>query len=65
MDVRLQRINNDTVLEITQNVLEKTRYSESDLLRQKAYFESMVTKGQEGLDRVNALLTQIENEKLK
>lgn len=65
MDVRLQRINNDNVLEITQNVLEKTRYSESDLLRQKTYFESMVAKGQEGLDRVNALLTQIENEKLK
>lgn len=63
METRLQTINNDTVMEVTKTVTQKTRHSEADLLHQKAYFEGMITQGQAGLDRVIALLTQINNEK--
>jgi hypothetical protein len=65
MEVRLQKLNDDTVLEITETVQQKTRYVEADLIRQQTYFTEMITKGQAGLDRVNSLLGQIQNEKLK
>lgn len=56
---RVQRLSDETAVEVTETVVKTTMHRESDLLRQKAYFESMIAKGQEGLDRVNALLNQI------
>lgn len=65
MSTRVQTINSDTVLEVTETVVKKRRHSEANLLRQRAYFQSMVDKGTAGLERVNALLQQISNAKDK
>ena len=65
METRLQQINDDTVLEITETKDVKTRYSEKQLLSQRSYFEEMLLKAQAGLDKVNDLLAQIHNEKSK
>ncbi len=62
-DARLQQILGDSVLEVTETLPIKKRYSEKRLLEQKAYFESLIAKGQEGLARVTELLTHIQNEK--
>lgn len=59
MAERLQRVNGDTVLEITEPMAAKTRLSENALLRQKAYFETAIAKFQAGLDDVNAKLAMI------
>lgn len=63
MTERLQEVNNDTVLEITENLPVKTRLSEKALLRQKTYFESGILKFQAGLDKVMADLAKIQNAK--
>lgn len=58
---RLQRIDNETRVEVTETKTVKRVFREDELLRQKAYFEGMIAKGQEGLERVEELLTQITN----
>lgn len=63
MTVRIQKIDNETTIEITTTVTEKVRHTESDLIRRKAYFEELIVKGQSGLAEVTSLLNQIENER--
>lgn len=65
MSTRIRTIKNDTVLEITEKVPRTVRHKRSTLTKQKAYFASMVEKGQAGLAGVNALLAQIDNAKAK
>lgn len=65
MDTRIQTINDDTVLEVTEVVSQKTRYSEADLLRRKEYYEGMIAKCGAELAEVDALLANIQNEKGK
>lgn len=65
MTTRLQIINNDTVLEETQTVVQTHRFSKNDLLRQKNYHESMIAKSEEALSEINTRLTQIQNEESK
>jgi len=65
METRIQSINNDTVLEVTEMAPVKTRHSENNLLERKDYFETMIAKCQAGLDEVNVLLANITNEKGK
>lgn len=60
---RVQIIDNKGVVEVTETKVEKKVYREKDLLEQKAYFEAMIAKGQAGLDKVNTLLSDIENAK--
>lgn len=60
---RLQSVNGDTVLEITEQTVLKVRYSENDLLRQKSYLEQSIAQFQERLDATNAKLAQINDEK--
>jgi hypothetical protein len=59
---RLQKINGDTVLEITEDVPVKTRLSVNTLLRQKEYFEASIREFQARLADVNASLIQIHEE---
>lgn len=63
MSRRLQTINGDTVLEITDTAPVKTRLSENDLLRRKTYLEEAITKFQTELEDVNGKLAQINAEK--
>ncbi|MER0170346.1 MAG: hypothetical protein DU489_07030 [Nitrosomonas sp.] len=65
MEKRVQVIDSEGVVEITETTVEKKVFREKDLLEQKAYFEQMIAKGQEGLARVNSLLTDISNAKIK
>lgn len=65
MEKRLQRINGDTVLEITQDVPVKTRLSENSLLRQKQYFKDSIARFQALLLSVEDQLSQIYAEKEK
>lgn len=58
---RVQKLGEETVLEITRTETVKERISEKDLLRQRTYFQEMVAKGQAGLARVDDQLTQIQN----
>jgi hypothetical protein len=62
-ETRVQTLMGESTLEVTQTVIQKDSYKESDLLRQQAYFTEMIAKGQAGLDKVNALLNQLQNEK--
>lgn len=63
MTQRLQTINDDTVLEITESQPVKTRLSEKTLLRNKAYLEASIANFQLSLDKVNADLAKIQNAK--
>lgn len=63
MSNRLQKLNDDTILEVTEMVAKRTRHSEKELMIRKEYFESMILKCQAGLEEVNALLATIENER--
>lgn len=65
MEKRLQEINNDTVLEVTETAPIKQRYSESALLSRKEYYETMIAKCQAGLLEVNTLLSDIAYERNK
>lgn len=58
---RVQIIDSKGVVEVTETKVEKKVYRENDLLEQKAYFEGMLVKAQAGLDKVNTLLSDIEN----
>jgi hypothetical protein len=60
---RIQVVNGEPVIEETETRTFKRHIRESDLLRRKAYFEGMIEKGQAGLARVEAHLTQIQNAK--
>ncbi len=50
-------------VEVVVNEQRTTIHRETDLLRQKEYFEGLIAKGQAGLDRVNSLLGHINNAK--
>lgn len=63
IQARVQTINDDTVLEVTEMVPVKTRYSETRLLERKTYLESMIAKLQADLLEVNARLNDIDNAK--
>ena len=65
MEKRLQQVNGDTVLEITDTVPVKTRHSEKDLLSRKQYLATMIAKCTAGLAEVNARLAEIEYERGK
>ena len=58
---RVQIIENKGIVEVTDTKIEKKVFREDNLLKQKAYFEEMLAKAQAGLDKVNALLSDIEN----
>ena len=59
MEKRLQKLNGDTVLEITTQEAVKVRLSENDLTRRKAYLEKAITNFQSELDDTNAQLASI------
>lgn len=63
MTRRLQTINDDTVLEITEEQSVKQRLSENTLLRQKAYLEQSIIHFQARLDEVNSQLALINTER--
>lgn len=63
MEKRLQQVNNDTVLEITETKPVKTRLSEKQLLRQQASLESAITRFNERLSDVKEKLAMIYAEK--
>lgn len=65
MEKRIQSINGDTVLEITEAKPVKVALSEKALLRQKEYFEKAIAKFQAGLQTVNANLDLIYAERNK
>ena len=65
MNKRLQKVNGDTVLDITTEEPVKTRISEKDLLRRKAYLTGAISRFQTQLDDVNAKLTQLYDEAKK
>lgn len=54
-------IDDEGLVEVTETTVEKKLYRENNLLEQKEYFEGMIAKGKEGLAKVNALLSDIEN----
>jgi len=56
---RVQRVNNDIVVEITTQQPVKTRVSEQALLRKKTYLTGALSRFQADLDAVNAQLTQL------
>lgn len=62
---RVTKLDGKTVLETTTTATVKKQVTESRLLEQKTYFETMVRKGQAGLEAVNAKLTTIQNERAK
>lgn len=62
---RLQSLNGDTVLDITEPTVLKVRLSEKDLLRRKAYLEESITKFQERLADTEGKLSQIYDEQSK
>ena len=63
MEKRLQTIEGDTILEITEDQPVKRRLSEKTLRRQKAYLEQSIAAFQQTLDEVNGLLEMITTEK--
>jgi len=63
METRIQTINDDTVMEVTEMVAVKKRHSEKNLLERKAYHEAIIAQSQESLDEINALLATITYEK--
>jgi len=65
MEKRIQRINGDTVLEITSQKAVKERLSENDLVRRKEYLEESIAVFQTELDAVNISLSQIYAESIK
>lgn len=60
---RVQIIENKGMVEVTDTKVEKKLYHEDNLLKQKAYFEGMIAKGQAGLAKVQILLNDIQNAK--
>lgn len=65
MEKRLQHINGDTVLEITEEKTVKTRLSEKELLRKQDYLETSITKFQAELDDTSAKLSELYAERDK
>lgn len=63
IDTRVQVLDGEASIEVLKTVVEKTQHKESALLRERSYFEGMKEKAEAGLARVNALLSQINNEK--
>jgi hypothetical protein len=63
MEKRLQHVNGDTVLEITQPETVKVRLSEQGLLRRKTYLEAGITKFTNELAETNEKLAQIHAER--
>ncbi len=61
-DARVQELDDDITLEVTETVVSKRTFSRNALLREKAYFEELVLKGQEGVARADGRLAQIEDE---
>lgn len=59
---RLQRLANDTILEITEQVTVKRRLSEKSLLRQKENLETSIADFIAKLAEVNASLAEIYEE---
>ena len=64
-DARIQRVNGDTVMEVTVSQPVKTRISEKALLRKKTYLEQAIGKFQTELARTNAQLSQLYEEAAK
>lgn len=56
-------INDDTVLEVTENRIVKTRYSEKQLLARRASLVSAVERFQAEIEEVDARLGAIQHEK--
>lgn len=65
METRVQRINGDTLVELSETVVTKIRHSEKALLRRKAYFEALIAKGEQGLLDVSVRLAIIRDEREK
>jgi hypothetical protein len=65
IEQRLYKVNNDTVLEITETVQQKTQHSEVALLRDRAHHATTIERSQAKLGEIDALLTIIHNEKIK
>lgn len=59
----IKQLSDDMAVEVVVNEQRTTIHRETDLLRQKAYFEGLIAKGQAGLDRVSSLLGHITNAK--
>jgi len=59
----VKQLSNDMAVEVVVNEQRTTIHRQTDLLRQKEYFEGMIAKGQAGLDRINSLLGHINNAK--
>lgn len=60
---RVQELDGKTVLQTTRTETVTKRVTEVRLLERKAYFETMIAKGREGLAEVEAQLTIIKNAK--
>lgn len=65
IDKRLQQVNGDTVLEITDTEPVKTRLSEQTLLRHEQYFVDAIAKFEAELAKVREKLAEIYAEKDK
>jgi hypothetical protein len=63
MSTRIQTINNDTTLRITENKPVTITLSEKALVRRRAYLESGIAKFQGELSSVNEQLSMIYEEK--
>lgn len=62
---RVQQLGDDVVLETTSTETVKKKVTEERLLKQQAYFEGMIAKGEAGLAAVKAQLTTIQNARAK
>lgn len=65
MAKRLQTINGDTVLEMTETRTMTVRLSQKALQRRKAYLEGAITKFETELADTNAKLATIHEERSK
>ena len=65
MTSRLQTVNGDTVLEITDTQTTKIRHSEKRLRERKERLEVAIDRFRDEIVGIDAILTQIENEKGK
>lgn len=63
--VRLQEINDDTVLEKTSTVEVKTRISLGALERRREYLTASIAKFQGELDEVDSKIAEVNDEKSK
>jgi len=65
MEKRIQIINDDTVLEITETKVVTTRHSHKRLVEERERIEAMIDLSKSRLSEVNSLLASIEHEKDK